>query len=50
MKGKKYKVLSLFAGSIWGGVNGKVKVYQFWENKSVPPLGNERELRKEQLA
>jgi hypothetical protein len=21
-----------------GGVNGKVKVYQFWENKSVPPL------------
>ena len=39
-----------FQPTIRSGVNGKVKVYQFWENESVPPLGSERELRRGQLA
>ena len=32
------------------GVNGKVKVYQLWENKSVPPLGRKKELMRGQQA
>jgi predicted HAD superfamily Cof-like phosphohydrolase len=31
-------------------VNGKVKVYQLWENKSVPPLGRKKELMRGQQA
>ena len=27
-------------------VNGKIKVYQFWERKSVPPLGRESPVRR----
>jgi ATP-dependent DNA helicase RecG len=30
----------------YGLVNGKVKVYQFWESKSVPPLGGENPIMK----